>query len=112
MKYIQDELKDDIVIVKALDEYIIKRIVGVPGDQLKIDSTGVYINGEPVESIVENYRTNGTITLKSGEYFVMGDNRSDSTDSRDSRIGIINQDLMLGKVVLRMSNATCPVPEQ
>ncbi len=93
------------------DTYFIKRIIGLPGEtvQILLDGT-ILINGEVLE---ENYGKEtirsdrlGTaivpITLGEDEYFVLGDNRNDSMDSRYPNVGPITRDQMIGKAVFRL----------
>ena len=87
---------------------LIKRVIGLPGETVKIDSGYVYINDE---KLVESYLPEGTmtyanesyeiadITLAEDEYFVLGDNRSVSKDSR--RIGPINKKDIIGKLFFK-----------
>lgn len=91
------------------DTYYIKRIIGLPGEVVKIDSAGtIYINGEPLP---ENYGTevilnaglaDTEILLGADEYFVLGDNRNNSTDSRFESVGNIDGDDIVGKAWLRV----------
>lgn len=83
-------------------QYFVKRIVGLPGETLEIVEGVVYINGEPIE---EGYldaehtrllRNTAPVTLGDDEYFVMGDNRDNSNDSR--RIGPITRSMVVGRV--------------
>lgn len=75
----------DIVVLKDADsDNIIKRIYGMPGETIRIDNNKIYINGKVIE---DNYAFGETsfmsdITLKDDEYFVLGDNREISKDSR------------------------------
>lgn len=90
-------------------EYYIKRIIGLPGEFVQMTSEGVYINGEIIE---ENYRKtseNGYlglaadgIELKEDEYFVLGDNRQDSFDSRFEEVGVVELSQIEGKAILRI----------
>src|SRR3981081_3621495 len=78
----------------------IKRVIAVPGDDLKIDHGRVYVNGAPVaEPYVPNRfaddRSQPEMTVPSHEYFVMGDHRSISSDSRD--FGPVDRELIYGK---------------
>lgn len=80
----------------------VKRVIGLPGDTVSIRQGTVYINGEALkESYLETERTDSqsmeAVVLEEGEYFLMGDNRSDSTDSR--RMGAVERGKILGKAV-------------
>lgn len=91
--------------------FYIKRIIGLPGESVYIDQDGViYINGEVLE---ENYGkeviepeniglASETIQLGADEYFVMGDNRNNSLDSRTSMVGNVTRDEIVGKAWLRI----------
>lgn len=83
-------------------ECYIKRIIGMPGESIMIDLGVVFINGErlvePIETnISESYSAGDEIILGSNEYFVLGDNRDDSYDSRQRSFGTVNSELILGK---------------
>ncbi|GAB4483004.1 MAG: signal peptidase I [Anaerolineae bacterium] len=78
---------------------LVKRVIGLPGDEVAIRGYQVYINGELLD---EPYLPEGTLTLEdstwavpAGYYFVMGDNRLESSDSR--RWGLLPRDLIIGK---------------
>jgi signal peptidase I len=78
----------------------IKRIVALPGDTIRIDDGHVYVNGarllEPyVPKAYRDSRSMGEMTIPSDEYFVMGDHRSISSDSRD--FGPVDRNLIYGK---------------
>lgn len=89
--------------------YYIKRIIGMPGEKVRIDSDGViYINGKEVtefygkEIIADPGIARDEITLGRDEYFVMGDNRNNSTDSRNPSVGNIRKKDILGRAWLRI----------
>lgn len=86
----------------------IKRIIGLPGETVKIDADGViYINGEVLtESYgLEIIKNPGNalegVTLKDDEYYVLGDNRNDSEDSRFS-VGVVYRREIIGRAVFRI----------
>ncbi len=92
------------------DTYFIKRIIGLPGETVQIDYDGViYIDGEPLDSdiygkeVIQNPgRAITPITLGEDEYFVMGDNRNNSMDSRDPAVGNIHRDNLIGRAFIRI----------
>jgi signal peptidase I len=83
------------------DDYV-KRIIGLPGDEIQIDQGNVYVNGELLEEpyIADNSLTSrrGTWVVPEDNYFVMGDNRPSSSDSRTW--GTLNADFIVGKAWL------------
>lgn len=89
--------------------YYIKRIIGLPGETVRIDALGqIYINGQILqenygaEVIVDPGRAGTEITLGPDEYFVLGDNRNNSSDSRDPSVGNIKRSRIIGKAWLRI----------
>lgn len=111
--HFEDPKRFDIVVFPYQDSsvYYIKRIIGLPGERVRIEEDGtIYINNEPLE---ENYgyetissnmigRAKNNIILGEDEYFVMGDNRNDSKDSRFEEVGNIHRDELEGKAVFRI----------
>ena len=91
----------DIVVIKKDKEYLIKRVIGLPGETVEYKDNKLYINGELVEESFNHKDTEDYILNKEipeGYYFVVGDNRPDSLDSR--YIGLINKKDILGKTNL------------
>ncbi len=90
----------DIVVVESNGKYIIKRVIGLPGESIMYSDNKLYINGKVIE---DNYSKSETenfenVILKDNEYFVMGDNREVSKDSRV--IGPVNIKNIKGKTNL------------
>lgn len=84
---------------------LIKRVIGVPGDSFMIKNGQVYINGELYEEDYVVTTTSGDIQvdeIPEGKYFLMGDNRNVSLDSRSSEIGLIDQEKIIGDVLVRI----------
>ncbi|MFR8172231.1 MAG: signal peptidase I [Marvinbryantia sp.] len=87
----------------------IKRVIGLPGETIQIMDGIIYINGKVyLEKADYPLMTNSglasePITLDVKEYFVLGDNRNDSEDSRYADIGLVNLDYIEGKVWLRIA---------
>ena len=90
--------------------YYIKRIIGLPGESVQIKEGEVYINGK---LLGENYGlekinvgeegiAKDMIVLGEDEYFVLGDNRNHSSDSRDSSVGILKRDELIGRAFIRI----------
>lgn len=73
----------DIVVIKYGDEYLIKRVIGLPNEEIEYRNNSLYIDSKLVDLPVEFEKTeNFKTSTISGEYFVLGDNRDDSVDSR------------------------------
>ena len=97
----------DIVIAKNENVFLIKRIIGLPGETIQIVNNDIYINGTKLDDVITvDMEYSGiaseAITLGEDEYFVMGDNRSISIDSRDESIGPISKDEICGHVIFRL----------
>lgn len=107
-----DPERFDIIVFPPQEspkEHYIKRIIGLPGETVQIDAEGkIYINGEVLE---ENYgletirnagRAAEPITLGDDEYFVLGDNRNNSKDSRSDAVGNVKRSSITGRAWLRI----------
>ena len=96
----------DIIIAKKNGHLIVKRVVGLPNETVKIEGGQILINQDVIKDVVNCETAPGVaeneITLREGEYFVLGDNRGASFDSRDEQIGVIKEKEILGKVVFSL----------
>lgn len=101
----------DIVVFPVDGIFLIKRVYGLPGENIRIDETGlIYINGEVIddryarEIMTDAGRAGGLgVTLAEDEYFVLGDNRNNSIDSRALEVGSVRNKNIRGKVLIRLS---------
>ena len=107
-----DPERFDIIVfpyLKEDDTFYIKRIIGLPGETVQIDEAGnIYVDEKLLQ---ENYgkevilhpgRAIDPIKLGPDEYFVMGDNRNNSTDSREPKVGNIRRENIIGRAWLRI----------
>lgn len=106
-----DPKRYDIIVFpfQYSDEFYIKRIIGLPGETVQIDADGViYINGEVLpegygkEVILDPGRAIEPIVLGDDEYFVLGDNRNNSADSRSNMVGNIKRENIIGRAWVRI----------
>lgn len=91
------------------NKLLIKRVVGIPGDWIEIDTDGtVYLNGEKLEEPYAHQLSMGECDLEfpyqvpQEQYFVLGDMRESSIDSRNTLIGCVQKDQIVGKVFFRI----------
>ncbi|MFA9463651.1 MAG: signal peptidase I [Velocimicrobium sp.] len=99
----------DIVIFPfSMKEHYVKRIIAIPGETIQVKDGGIYINKirlleeYGMEDIEDAGIAKKEITLGDDEYFLMGDNRNLSTDSRNQLIGPVKLDKLEGKVIARI----------
>lgn len=84
---------------------LVKRVIGLPGDHIVVSDGSVYRNDEKLD---EPYTKDGTtdrdvdVIVPEGQVFVMGDNRLNSSDSRDESVGTVQKEKIIGKVILRL----------
>lgn len=99
----EDPARGDIVIFKFPDDekqLFIKRIIGMPGDTVQMVSGTVYVNGEALDEpylATIPYGDYGPISVPEGAYFMMGDNRNNSADSRYWKQPFVYREKILGK---------------
>ena len=108
--------RDDILVFKSNDSanasLHVKRVIGLPGEKIQISDGQIMINGvtymekKDLPSISYAGLAETEITLKDDEYFVLGDNRNNSADSRYADIGNVTRSNIVGKVWFRISPYT------
>ncbi|MEI7579277.1 MAG: signal peptidase I [bacterium] len=110
-----DYQRGDVVILRSNNNFLIKRIIAKAGDTIEIKNNKVYINNNeleesyiPLTTRTQLYFAFDTlfnegekITVPADHYFVMGDNRENSKDSRMTQVGFIPRDHLIGKVFFR-----------
>lgn len=104
---VTDPKPNDIVVFlpngNEKSHYYVKRVIGVPGDTVQIKDGIVYVNGEVFEEkvntaeILDAELAAEEIVLEEDEYFVLGDNRNNSEDSRYANIGNVKKEYIVGK---------------
>ena len=99
----------DVVVFQREDQKMnVKRVVGLPGETVQIKNDGIYIDGERLKEPAGPGRISlaglaeKPIKLGAQEYFLLGDNRDSSEDSRFANIGNVSRDQIQGKVWFRM----------
>lgn len=107
----RDPERYDIIVFPyqhAENTYYIKRIIGLPGDTVQVIDGYMYINGKKLD---EHYGAEvmedpgiaaEPIKLGDDEYFVLGDNRNHSSDSRVANVGVLTRDMLIGRAWVRI----------
>ncbi len=107
----RDPKRYDIIVFPYQYEentYYIKRIIGLPGETVQVSGGKVYINGQVLDEHYGNEEmlnpgiAEEPITLGADEYFVLGDNRNHSQDSRDPSVGVLHRDDLIGRAWIRI----------
>ncbi len=107
--FYEPQYSDIVVIERKDDTPLIKRVIGLAGDRIRIDKDSgiVYRNGEPLdepyvrEGFTSTFGMTEEITVPDGHLFVMGDNRRESLDSRS--LGCLSIENLVGRVLIRLS---------
>ena len=107
--YLKSPKRNDVIVYKQRNRehsyYEIKRVIGLPGETVKIKNGIIYINDEALKEKVKTETIENAglaeegIKLDDNEYFVLGDNRNDSEDSRFASVGNVLKNEILGKAV-------------
>lgn len=100
-KISKDYERYDVVVVVHNGVLLIKRLIALPGETIQIKDNDIYVNGSKINDVVSCNTmprlAENKIQLSENEYFVLGDNRPNSYDSRD--IGPVNKNDVIGKIV-------------
>jgi len=97
--------KSHLKTIEGKDKDLIKRVIGIPGDTVQITNGKVFVNGQLLnEPYINGNFTSGELLVEVPEemLFVMGDNRENSLDSRDAKVGPVSIDTVRGKVLVRL----------
>lgn len=104
-----DLQQGDVVAFYFNNSILIKRVIALPGDEVDIDEKGrIYVNGdllnEPYVAEVSRGETDIELPYEvpQGKYFVVGDNRATSVDSRNEAVGCVAQEQIVGKILYRV----------
>jgi signal peptidase I len=97
----------DIVVIKVDGKKIIKRVIGLPNETIEIKGNNVYADGELLNNSFASTKTDdfdlsqiGLVKIPGDSYFVLGDNRDVSLDSRYSEVGTIKKEQIVGKAAI------------
>lgn len=112
---ISDPKANDVIVFlpngNEKSHYYIRRVIGVPGDKVQIKDGAVYINGKLYNETIEGLAAmeeagiaSEEMTLGENEYFVLGDNRNNSEDSRYANIGNIKREHIVGQAWFRLES--------
>ena len=101
--------RGDIIAFYYNNKILVKRVIGMPGEWVGMDENGnVTIDGEPLEEPYLTEKALGECDIElpyqvpEGRYFVMGDHRSVSSDSRSSQVGCVSEEQIVGKLLFRL----------
>ena len=99
----------DIVVINYNNTKLVKRIIGLPGENISYKDNQLYINNKKFNDIETSRTTDFSLKelfeldkIPKDHYFVMGDNRNNSLDSRDYRVGLIKKENIVGVTIFRL----------
>ena len=103
----------DVVVVEVTindrKSKLVKRVIGMPGESIKYKDNELYINGKIIEDVATERTSDFTLDeiynikkIPNNYYFVMGDNRNNSRDSRDYTVGLIKKENIIGTTTIRL----------
>lgn len=99
----------DVVVININKTKLVKRIIGLPGENIEYKENELYINGKKMDDIETSRTADFSLEelydkekIPEGYYFVMGDNRGNSLDSRDYRVGLIKKSNIVGTTSIRL----------
>ena len=99
--------RNEIVSINQKDKIMVKRVIGLPGEHIEYNDNKLYVNGSlvlenniSVETKDFKLEDIGYETIPKDMYFVLGDNRTNSSDSRE--FGLVKKDEIIGKIVMRL----------
>jgi signal peptidase I len=108
----QDVKRFDVIVFQPYaddkDLFYIKRVIGLPGETIKIENNTIYINDKVLndpyngDAYIDAKLAKDTILLGPEDYFVLGDNREVSKDSREKEIGLLTYDSIIGKAMTKI----------
>lgn len=101
--------RGDLCAFYYSNKVLIKRVIGLPGDYIEMDAQGnIFVNGEVLEEPYLTQKAFGECDIEfpyqvpESQYFVLGDQRETSIDSRSTVIGCVPYDQMVGKLILKV----------
>lgn len=106
--FVGDPNRGDIIVLKdeVENKLLIKRVIGLPGEVVQLKNGKVYINSKELQPDYTSFPTfaysQEEWTLPEGEYFVLGDNREHSRDSRADNVGMVYRENIVGRAVFRI----------